>query len=216
MKHVIAIDGPAASGKSSVARRLAKRLGFSYVDSGAFYRTVTWQILRSKTNPASPREVSSALNTMRLESGFAGDQAYLFVDGRDLSAHLRDEAVNENVSPISMVPAVRETLTRHFRSLGAQKDLVMEGRDIGSHVFPDTPFKFYIDAAPEIRKQRRLAQGERDSIELRDRIDSSRPTAPLKIPKGAIVIDTARLSVETVVRDILERLRGAGLKAAEQ
>jgi cytidylate kinase len=212
VKTLIAIDGPAASGKSSVARELAKRLGFAYVNSGAFYRLVTWWILDTGVDPLSPDAVASAIGAAKLESGFDGAEAFLRVDGQDAPFHLRDDAVNRCVSPVSRVQAVRDVVMHHLRSLATQRDTVMEGRDIGSVVFPDTPYKFYIDASPEVRKQRRLAQGHKDEIALRDRIDSSRPNAPLVIAEDALMIDSTHLTVDGVVGEVIGRLKLSGFQ----
>jgi len=216
VKIVVAIDGPAASGKSSVARRISKRLGFSYIDSGAFYRAITWWVLRRHADLASADDVAALIVESQLESGFAGDEAFLRIEGTDPRAHLRDENVNRAVSPVSIVPAVRECLTGHLRELARLRDVVVVGRDIGSVVFPDTPFKFYIDASQHVRQQRRSAEGQEDEIATRDRIDSSRATAPLTIARGALVIDTTHLSVDAVVDEMIRQLNARGLAIAQQ
>jgi cytidylate kinase len=215
VKIVVAIDGPAASGKSSVARRVSKRLGFSYIDSGAFYRAITWWVLRANTDPASVHDVSALVAESQLESGFEGDEGFLRIGGTDPRTHLRDEDVNRAVSPVSIVPAVRKFLTSHLRQLAELRDVVIVGRDIGSVVFPGTPFKFYIDASPHVRQQRRSAEGQDDEIATRDRIDSGRATAPLTIPRGALVIDTTHLSVDEVVDEMIRQLNASGLAIAE-
>jgi cytidylate kinase len=215
VKIVVAIDGPAASGKSSVARRVSKRLGFSYIDSGAFYRAITWWVLRANTDPASVHDVSALVAESQLESGFEGDEGFLRIGGTDPRTHLRDEDVNRAVSPVSIVPAVRKFLTSHLRQLAELRDVVIVGRDIGSVVFPGTPFKFYIDASPHVRQQRRSAEGQDDEIATRDRIDSGRATAPLTIARGALVIDTTHLSVDEVVDEMIRQLNASGLAIAE-
>ena len=215
MKIVVAIDGPAASGKSSVARRVSKRLGISYIDSGAFYRAITWWVLRANTDPATVHDVSAIVAKSQLESGFEGDEGFLRIGGTDPRTHLRDEDVNRAVSPVSIVPSVRECLTSHLRQLAELRDVVVVGRDIGSVVFPDTPFKFYIDASPHVRQQRRSAEGQDDEIATRDRIDSGRATAPLTIPRGALVIDTTHLSVDEVVDEMIHQLNARGLAIAQ-
>jgi cytidylate kinase len=211
MKTVIAIDGPAASGKSSVARELASRLAYAYVNSGAFYRAITWWVLHQNADPASPESVSAIITATRTESGYTDHEAYLLLDGKDATPHLREDAVNRNVSAVSRVPSVRENLMAHLHQLSDERDIVMEGRDIGSVVFPDTPYKFYIDASPEVRKQRRQAQGQQDEIAMRDRIDSSRPNAPLIIAEDALVIDSTHLTVDGVVGEVIGRLKLQGL-----
>ncbi|MGA7395197.1 MAG: (d)CMP kinase [Terrimicrobiaceae bacterium] len=211
MKMVVAIDGPAASGKSSVARELSSRLSYSYVDSGAFYRTITWWILRNNADPASTEQVTALVAKSQLESGFENDEAFLLINGIDATPHLRDHNVNRSVSPVSLVPAVRESLTAHLRDLASRRDIVVEGRDIGSIVFPDAPFKFYIDASQHVRQQRRSAEGMEDEIAVRDRMDSSRTNAPLKVAQGAIFIDSTHLTVDGVVNEIIKHLRSQGL-----
>lgn len=211
MKTVVAIDGPAASGKSSVAKKVSSRLGFSYIDSGAFYRAITWWILRRKADPGSADQVAAVLAESRIKSGFEHGEAYLRVEGIDAKPHLRAEGVNRAVSPVSVVPAVRECLTNHLRGLAEERDVVVVGRDIGSVVFPDTPFKFYIDASQRVRQQRRHAEGQDDEIALRDRIDSSRANAPLTIARGASVIDSTHLSVQGVVDEMIRQLTAKGL-----
>jgi cytidylate kinase len=211
MKTVIAIDGPAASGKSSVARAISSRLGYSYVDSGAFYRAITWWILDRNADLSSAEVVAALVSESRLESGFEGNDAFLHIDGVDATPHLRAHEVNRAVSPVSLVPAVRESLTRHLRDLASQRDVVVEGRDIGSIVFPDTPFKFYIDASQKVRQQRRNAEGQEDEVARRDLIDSSRPNAPLTIARGALVIDSTHLTVDGVVHEIFRHLKAKGL-----
>ena len=209
---VIAIDGPAASGKSSVARELARRLGFLYVNSGAMYRAVTWHILQNGINPRDRTAVERKISESSIVCDLNEGDARILIDGVDPAAHLRDDKVNRNVSLVSSFPPVREVLVEKMRTYAADYDLVMEGRDIGSVVFPETPFKFYIDASPEIRSQRRAAQGQRDEIAIRDLADSSRSTSPLIIAKDAVVIDTSTLTIPQVVDEIVSRLRSKGLQ----
>jgi cytidylate kinase len=216
MKVVVAIDGPAASGKSSVAKEVSLRLCCSYVDSGAFYRTITWWVLHKNANPASAKEVTALIAGSRLESGFESDEAFLLIDGFDATPHLRDDDVNRSVSPVSLVPAVRESVTNHLRDLASQRNVVVEGRDIGSIVFPDTPFKFYIDASQHVRQRRRSAEGLEDEITVRDRIDSTRPNAPLRIAEGAVFIDSTHLTVNGVVNEIIKHLVSKGLAIPER
>ena len=211
MKMVVAIDGPAASGKSSVARELSSRLSYSYVDSGALYRAITWWTLRNNANPASAEEVTALVARSQLESGFKNDEAFLLIDGIDARPHLRDAKVNRSVSPVSRVPAVRQSLTNHLRDLASRRDVVVEGRDIGSIVFPDSRFKFYIDASQHVRQKRRTAEGMEDEIRVRDRMDSSRANAPLRVAQGAIFIDSTLLTVDGVVNEIIKHLRSQGL-----
>jgi cytidylate kinase len=209
--RVIAIDGPAASGKSSVARELARRLGFVYVNSGAMYRAVTWIVLERGIDPADKDQIATLITGSRLDGKFVDGEFHLLIDDVDLTQHLHDDRVNAAVSRVSTVPEVRKLLVQRMRDYGTNHDLVIEGRDIGSVVFPDTPCKFYIDASPEVRAQRRAAQGHRDEIAQRDRADSSRAASPLIIAKDAEVIDSSRMSIDAVVDEIISRLRAKNL-----
>ena len=208
---VVAIDGPAASGKSSVARELARRLGFVYVNSGAIYRAITWHLLEKGITAEDFDGVVQALESASITSCLLGGESRILIDNVDPAEHLRDSRVNESVARVSSLPAVREIVAKKLHDNARSDDLVVEGRDIGSVVFPNTPYKFYVDASPEVRLQRRAAQGERDEIALRDHADSSRPVSPLVIAKDADVIDTSHLTVEKVVCEILARLKETGL-----
>jgi CMP/dCMP kinase len=209
--RVIAIDGPAASGKSSVARALADRLGFAYVNSGALYRAVTWHVLRKQIDLNDTAAIAAATDEAHFVCECISGELRILVDGVDPSAHLRDDEVNRAVSPVSSVPRVREILNAKMRACSSERDVVIEGRDIGSVVFPNTPYKFYLDATLKVRTGRRQAQGERDEISARDRADSTRDTAPLLIAPDAEVIDTAPLSIAQVVDEIARRLAAKGL-----
>lgn len=210
-RHVIAIDGPAASGKSSVARELARRLGFVYVNSGAFYRAITWQLLQKDIRPEQGERVAAALDLAALTCIVHHSEARILLDNVDPAAHLRDDSVNESVSRVSRLPQVRQIVSQKLRDCAQGRDVVIEGRDIGSVVFPDTRYKFYIDASPEVRLQRRAAQGERDEIAMRDHDDVSRAVSPLVIAADAYVIDTSQVTIEQVVNQITARLEQIGL-----
>ena len=210
--RVVAIDGPAASGKSSVARELAQRLGFLYVNSGAMYRAITWHVLQYGVDPDDGARVAQTVESARITCGLENNQSCILIDDVDPTDRLRDDCVNEGVSRVSSVPRVREILVAKMRTYACHHDLVMEGRDIGSVVFPETPYKFYIDASPEVRSQRRAAQGHRDEIASRDQADSSRAASPLIVAKDAEVIDTSAMSVKQVVDEIVRRLKEKGLQ----
>src|SRR3954471_3798884 len=145
--RVVAIDGPAASGKSSVARALARRLGFAYVNSGAMYRAVTWRVLERGVDLEDAAAITNAVEDARIECDLHELESRILIDGVDPASHLRDERVNAGVSLVSSVPRVREILVDKMRAYAREQDVVMEGRDIGSAVFPKTPYKFYIDAS---------------------------------------------------------------------
>lgn len=212
---VIAIDGPAASGKSSVAKALARRLGFVYVNTGAMYRAVTWLVVKKEVPIDDPVKIQKLLHYSDIACGLVNLESTIQIDGEDPSAHLVDEKVNANVSAVSSVPDVRRLLVDKQRAYAADHDLVMEGRDIGSVVFPETPYKFYVDASPEVRAMRRQKQGLNDSIAQRDKFDSSRRTSPLIIAEDAHVIDSSHLTIDGVVGEIIGRLKQKGLEIGE-
>jgi CMP/dCMP kinase len=210
--RVITIDGPAASGKSSVARELAGRLGFVYVNSGAMYRAVTWHVLRSGIAPDDAERIAASIQTISIGCELFDNQSRILINDVDPTPHLRDDSVNNAVSQVSTVATVRGILTEKMRNYARSHDVVVEGRDIGSVVFPDTPYKFYIDASPEVRLRRRAAEGLLDEIAARDRVDSSRRASPLTISEDAHVIDSSNLTIEGVVGEIIGRLKLNGLE----
>ena len=208
---VIAIDGPAASGKSSVARALARRLGYLYVNSGAMYRAVTWLAVSRGVACGDTGRVLELLRAANFVCGFANGGSTILIDGVDPSSHLTDELVNAGVSSIARIPEVRRLLVEMQRSCAQGHDVVMEGRDIGSAVFPGTPYKFYIDASLDVRAARRAKQGMADVIAARDQQDSSRPMSPLVIAEDAHVVDSSHLTIDGVVGEIIGRLKLKGL-----
>lgn len=209
---VIAIDGPAASGKSTVSRRLAQRLGFAYVNSGSMYRAVTWHLLQRGTDTSSAESIEAALADTEIVCGIGENrESFIRIDDSNPDEALRDSSVNRHVSLVSAVPAVRASISSRLRALADGCPLVMEGRDIGTAVFPETPYKFYLDASPEIRRQRREAEGEADEIADRDKLDSSRKAAPLKIAEDARFVDTSHLTLDGVVDAIIEILHPLGI-----
>lgn len=212
---VIAIDGPAASGKSSVARKLAQQLGFIYVNSGAIYRAITWHLLQGKIRPEENDRIAEALESVTLNCVVREGEARIIVDSVDPAGHLRDDRVNESVSRVSRLPRVREIVSRRLHDCAEGNNVVIEGRDIGSVVFPNTPYKFYIDASPDVRLQRRAAQGERDEIAIRDRDDVSRAVSPLVKANDAHEIDTSHVTVEQVVTAIMTQLEKLGLPMSD-
>src|SRR5204863_594188 len=147
----------------------------------------------------------------RIDCTLDRDGSHILIDGTDPSAHLCDDQVNDNVSLVSSVPRLREILVEKMRGYAIDHDIVMEGRDIGSIVFPDTPYKFYIDASEEVRASRRAAQGETDSIAQRDATDSKRKHAPLIISEDSHVVDSSHLTLEGVVGEVIGRLRMKGM-----
>jgi cytidylate kinase len=207
----IAIDGPAASGKSTLAKRLAKRLGLLMVNSGAMYRAVTWKVLQEKLDPADSAAVVDLLSKLEFTTGAENGLSTILVDGIDPGEELRSEAVNSNVSAVSAIPEVRDKLVALQREYLTHSSLVMEGRDIGSVVFPETPYKIYVDAAEHVRAARRMHIGEVDSVAERDAADSGRDTSPLVIPEGATILDTSDHTIESGVEEAIDILKQQGL-----
>jgi cytidylate kinase len=214
MGIIIAIDGPAGSGKSTTAKEVAKRLGFLYVDTGSMYRAVTLAAIRNKVTPSNEKEVVNIAKQSVIDFKLNAGEVSTFLNGEDVSEEIRSSKVSKFVSPISAIPGVREVLVEQQRKIGSKNDVVMEGRDIGTFVFPDADFKFYLDADIKERTKRRSKDYRRvgQSLELseierelreRDRIDSSRAYSPLKKANDAIVIDTTNLRFEDQVEKII-------------
>ncbi len=214
---VIAIDGPSASGKSTVARKVAARLGRIYVDSGALYRSIAWKAMTAGCDTGRAEAVVVALGMMKVECDVVGNAVRYRVDGYEPAVEIRTEQVSGHVSLVAVVPEVRSAVTDWLRGMTRFGALVMEGRDIGTVVFPDARAKFYLDASPEERARRRSAElvvpgGSADvstvkhSLEDRDRRDRGRKTAPLKVADDAQVIDTTGLGIDDVVEEIVKRV----------
>ena len=190
-----------------MAKSLAATLSIAYVNTGEMYRAVTWAALRDQVDIDSETAVTAWMAVLDLQCLLRDGRSVILIEGTDPSAHLSEDAVNSGVSYVARVPIVRQILVDHQRRLGRSAPVAMEGRDIGSVVFPDTRFKFYIDASEQVRSQRRRAQGIEDTLNLRDRLDASRKNAPLKIADGACVIDSSELDLEAVVARVLDQLK---------
>lgn len=212
----IAIDGPAASGKSTLARHIASRLGLIMVNSGDMYRAITWKVLMENTDPCDTTSVVRLLDRIDIHCGDDGIMSTIAIDGVDPGEELRSGKVNANVSTIAAIPEVRKRLIDLQRGYLAHSSVVMEGRDIGSVVFPDTPYKIYVDAAEHVRATRRKDMGEVDSIAHRDAADSKRSNAPLVVAKGAAILDNSELTIESGVSAALGILRQQGLTLVDQ
>lgn len=205
---IIAIDGPAASGKSTVARRVARKLECVFVNSGEMYRAFTWWTLHNQIDPNDTVAVVKLLEETQFTCGEEDLVGYVEVQGRRLTEEeMKNDAVNSSVSAIAAIAEVRARLVAEQRAFAAESSLVMEGRDIGTVVFPDTPYKFFIDASPEIRAARRSAEGIEDSIEARDLADSMRTASPLKVATDAMVIDSSFMGVDEVVDLVVDAIQ---------
>ncbi|MGY1731776.1 (d)CMP kinase [Geodermatophilus sp. SYSU D01045] len=211
----VTLDGPSGTGKSSVARAAATRLGAAYLDTGAMYRAATVAVLDAGVDPGDAGAVARVVAGARIEVGTAADTERVEVDGTDVAVRIRGAEVTRNVSAVSAVPAVRRQLVDQQRALVAAADaVVVEGRDIGTVVLPDATVKVYLTAAPEARAQRRAAQlGLSTAAEVaalaadmrrRDEYDSSRADSPLRPAADAVVVDSTDLDREAVVDRIVD------------
>ena len=195
---VVAIDGPAGSGKSTLSRALATRLGLQRLDTGAMYRSVAWAVLRDGVDPADAEAVAGVADRLAIE---VGDR--VVADGTDVTEDIRGPEVSATVSAVAANPAVRAVMVARQRAWVADHGGgVVEGRDIGSVVLPDATLKLYLDASPEVRAARRSEEGA-EAVARRDRLDSTRAASPLERVDGARVIDTGAHSVEDIVEQVL-------------
>ena len=216
---VIAIDGTSASGKSTNAKLVAKALGYVYVDTGAMYRTLAWDCLRKNIDANDTKAVVELCRRWKTRLECVENQVRLLVDGYYPAQEIRSAETSRLVPEVAALPKVREWMKRKQRECLQFGNLVMEGRDIGTNVFPETEFKFYLDAQLEERSRRRAADGVQENLATRDRQDSQRAAAPLMIPLGATVINNSHLSsAETSALIIAEVKRKLHLKdeAAKQ
>jgi len=204
---IIAIDGPSGSGKSTTAKAVAKALAYTYLDTGAMYRAVALGVLRLEIDPFNDKRVAEVVNDMTVS--FRGED--VFLNGDDVSKIIRYEETSKAVTPVSANPAVRELLVEKQREIAADHDIVMEGRDIGTVVFPNADYKFFLVADPDVRAMRRLKETEEDlslkeikaDLLRRDKKDSSREYSPLKKAENAIEIDTSDLTFDEQVDKVL-------------
>jgi CMP/dCMP kinase len=216
----VTLDGPSGTGKSSVARAVAARLGADYLDTGAMYRAATVAVLDAGVDPQDADAVARVVAAARIEVGTTADEELVLVDGVDVAGRIRGAEVTRAVSPVSAVPAVRRQLVDQQRSLvAAATAVVVEGRDIGTVVLPEATCKIYLTAAPEVRAERRAGQlglTEPDEIaalaaELRrrDEYDSARADSPLRPAADAVVVDSTDMDREAVVERVVELARRA-------
>jgi CMP/dCMP kinase len=223
----IAVDGPAASGKSTVAEKIASRLNFLYFDTGVMYRAVTLAVLQHQLDPGDENGVAELAQEIVIDVRppeiCDGRQYDVILDGKDVTWKIRSEDVNKLVSLISTYKGVRDAMTSRQRYIGLNHDVVMVGRDIGTVVLPEADLKFYLDASVEERAKRRYLEDQRRGVDVdlqdlvtamreRDRIDSTRKIAPLKPAEDALIIDTTHKTVEEVVEEILIEVRSSGLE----
>ena len=218
MARVIAIDGPSGAGKSSVSRIVGKKLGFLHVDSGALYRIMTWQALVRKVDTDNPEAVAAFAPTVEIECRPENGAIAYYVGGEQPGERIRTPEINAHASQVATVKQVRDKITALLRDMTRFGDLVVEGRDITTAVFPDSPARFYLTASAEARAMRRQkeevekgianqsAAAVKASLLARDAIDSTRKYAPLRKADGAIEIDSSDLTLEQVVDIVLEKI----------
>lgn len=215
---VIAIDGPAGAGKSTVARQLAQRLGYYYVDSGAFYRAVGWLLQARQVPVTDAVAVAACLAQTPLTVTYVDGRCQLWAEGTRLTTAVRGEAAGSTASQVATLPEVRAWITAQLRHLGSQHAVVMEGRDIGTVVFPEAPVKFFLDAALAVRSQRRAQEMHQagqavtsgqitDAMARRDQQDRERVAAPLMQAADAQRIDTTALTIDEVVATMLSEIQ---------
>ena len=213
---VVAVDGPAGTGKSSVSRALARELRARYLDTGAMYRILTLAVLRSGIDPSDAVAVGSAAETVQLSVGYDPDMDRCCLAGEDVSAEIRGDEVTRAVSAVSSVPAVRARMVQLQRELaGGQSSIVVEGRDIGTVVLPDADVKIFLTASAETRARRRNDQnisaglpddydGVLTDVRRRDHLDSTRPVSPLRAADDAVVVDTSEMTEAEVIAHLLD------------
>ncbi len=215
MGYIIAVDGPAGAGKSTVAKQLAKALNFTYIDSGAMYRSFTLNLIENKVNIENENEVLDLLTNTDIS--FMGKK--ILVDNKDVTKKIRSKEVDNLVSRISTIPEVRHILIANQRKISANKDVVMDGRDIGTVVFPNANIKIYLTADVEERAKRRTVENISKGIKInyeeilseikkRDTTDQDRVISPLRPAEDAILIDTTHKTVAEVVNEILAIMEG--------
>lgn len=208
---IIAIDGPSASGKSTTGKGVAEKLGITHLDTGAMYRTVTWGLKKAAIHPSDDKKVRDFLKGLEI---YFDALNHIWLNGEDVSVEIRTGDISSRVSAVSAIPEVREKMVKIQRQIAGKKDCVLEGRDIGTVVFPDAEYKFFLVADTEIRAKRRLLDLERigesstlseliDDIERRDAVDSSRDHSPLLQAEDAIPIDTSHLTINEQINKIV-------------
>jgi CMP/dCMP kinase len=217
---IIAIDGPSGAGKGTLARRVAAELQYRHVDTGAMYRAVAWKAVRDGVPLDDEAMVAALAEGAVLESG----NGCVVIDGHDVTRAIRTPEIDKAAAAVARLPRVREVLVERQRALGRSRGVVMEGRDIGSVVFPDADVKVYLDASAEERARRRASDpahtggeerslaGVQSALQARDKSDSERLVAPLTIPKDAVYIDTTGMAIEMVVQRVLEIVRNTKLR----
>lgn len=213
MAFIVAIDGPAGSGKGTITKLVGEKLNLVNVDTGAMYRCVSLYMLRNNIELTDLDSIKDLLGKIKIEQKRINDTDRFFLDGEDVSDKIREKDVNQIVSQVSHIPIVREAMVKLQREYGKTLNIIMEGRDIGTNVFPNADVKIYLDATPEERANRRLKQNKEKGIEMsyeeilenikfRDNNDKTSDVAPLKMADDAIYVDTTTKTIDEVVEEI--------------
>lgn len=214
---VIAIDGPAGAGKSTIAKKLSDMIGYTYIDSGAMYRAITLKVLRENV----PLNKTDLLIDIAEKTVIDFKENCIFLDGKAVNNEIREESVNKNVSIIAAISEIRKLMVHLQREISRNKNVVMDGRDVGTVIFPEADIKFFITASVEERAERRYKefvqkgcdvdiQDIKSQIERRDHIDSTRTDSPLKAAFDAIIIDTTGKSIEEVLDEVISNIKVKG------
>lgn len=220
MEFVVAIDGPAGSGKGTITKLVGEELGLVYIDTGALYRCVTLCMIRNNIGLNENEKIKEVLDNINIEFKKEISKDSVYLNGEDVSKQIREKEVNELVSQVSHLIEVRENITNLSRKIAEGKKVIMEGRDIGTNVFPNADVKVYLDATPEERANRRLKQNQEKGIDIpyeeilqniifRDNIDKTSNVAPLKQAEDAIYIDSSHMTIEEVKNTIIDIIKHA-------
>jgi cytidylate kinase len=213
----IAIDGPAGAGKSTIAKKIAERLGITYIDTGAMYRALTWKLLNETIDLSNEKLIINITKKTKMEI----DQDNIFIDSQNLKDEIRKPLISQNVSKVARIPEVRNIMVDIQRKISQEKSIVMDGRDIGTHVLPNANYKFFLTASIDERAHRRAIELNkqgfktnindiREEIKQRDKIDTERKASPLKPAKNAIIIDTTYKSINTIINEIMNIILKGG------
>lgn len=218
MEFIVAVDGPAGSGKGTITKIVGESENLVYIDTGALYRCVTLCMIRKKVGLDEKEKINEILNTINIEFKKENDQKLVYLNGENVSREIREAEVNKLVSQVSHIIEVRESITDLSRKIAQGKQVIMEGRDIGTNVFPNADVKIYLDASAEERAKRRLKQNEEkginipfeeivENIKFRDNNDKTSKIAPLKQAEDAIYIDSSNMTIEEVSKEVIKIIR---------
>ena len=215
MEFIVAVDGPAGSGKGTITKIVGEKENLIYIDTGALYRCVTLCMIRKNVSLEETEKINDILENINIEFIKEGEQKQVYLNGKNVSREIRENDVNKLVSQVSHIVIVRNAITDLSRRIAKGKEVIMEGRDIGTNVFPNADVKIYLDATPEERAKRRLKQNEEkgikipfeeivENIKFRDNNDKTSTVAPLKQAEDAIYIDSSNMTIEEVAKKVIE------------